>query len=677
MMNAKLQAQFGNSRSGMRRARLLPLILLCLSLAIPASAQWHLLGPFGGNARALAYDPFQPDHILLGSGAGSLFDSTDNGRHWHFFAQLGSGYDLMLENIVFDPAHRGTIYAGAWSITGAGGGLFLTRDGGKSWSEPAGLRGKSIQAIAVAASDPRILVVGALDGLYRSRDAGNNWERISPATDADLKNFESVAIDPRDPQIIYAGTWHLPWKSTDGGRHWSRIQQGMITDSDVFSIILDHSNPQTVFASACSGIYRSDDGGQLFHKIKGIPSSARRTRTLRQDPSDPNVVYAGTTEGLWKTTDGGRIFKLISPRDFILNSVLVDPRNPRRLLIATDRGGIYASDDAGATFYPSNDGFSQRQVTALLADPSHPSDLYASVINDKEFGGVLWRHNGEWSRRNEGLDGADVFDLQLAPGGELVAATNQGLYLLRRGAARWEPSRIALYTDQPALRRVSLRRSRRAPRRQVESTFYQGRVTSLALGAQHWYAATADGLFMSNDRGASWRPADLQGGRDLYSVAAQNGMVATASARMLWYSEDAGAHWTSRPLPNGVTQVNSVAFTGDGELWVATREGALQWWQAKDGSGRWAMAQNGLPQTDVLSLRQSEGWLLAATPGALYVSRDQGQSWQAEASSSLEVKSAQRIAGQIYVISRQHGLLEAASQAASDSSSIAANALPQ
>ena len=148
-----------------------------------------------------------------------------------------------------------------------------------------------------------------------------------------------MAIDPRDPQIIYAGTWHLPWKTSDGGLHWSSIKQGVIDDSDVFSIILDRGNPQTVFASACSGIYQSDDGGKLFRKVQGMPDSARRTRVLEQDPQDADTLYAGTTEGLWKTTDGGQDFRLISPPDFILNGVLVDPRNSGRVLIATDRGG--------------------------------------------------------------------------------------------------------------------------------------------------------------------------------------------------------------------------------------------------------------------------------------------------------------------------------------------------
>ena len=69
--------------------------------------------------------------------------------------------------------------------------------------------------------------------------------------------MESLAIDPLDPNVVYAGTWHLPWKTTDGGKNWQSIKEGIIDDSDVFSIIIDPANPNLVFASACSGIYKS------------------------------------------------------------------------------------------------------------------------------------------------------------------------------------------------------------------------------------------------------------------------------------------------------------------------------------------------------------------------------------------------------------------------------------
>ncbi len=303
----------------------------------------------------------------------------------------------MLENVAFDPNGFLDDLRGWLERLRLWGRFFchprrwaqLERTGGAEREEHSGA--------GAAESDPRILIAGALDGLYRSRDRGESWERITPEGHPDLKNFESVAIDPRDPKIIYAGTWHLPWKTSDGGATWSNIKQGVIDDSDVFSIILDHSNPETVFASACSGIYKSEDGGQLFHKVQGIPGTARRTRVLRQDPTDPKTVYAGTTEGLFKTIDGGSTFERITPPDFILNAVLVDPRDHRRVLIATDRGGVFASDDAGASFQPSDDGFSARQIASVVADPNDAADLYVGVLNDKEFGGVFHAHDGRWS----------------------------------------------------------------------------------------------------------------------------------------------------------------------------------------------------------------------------------------------------------------------------------------
>jgi photosystem II stability/assembly factor-like uncharacterized protein len=688
------------------------LVALALLLAGAASgadqSPWHMLGPFGGNARALAYDPSYPDHILLGSGAGAIFESLDSGLHWTPFAQLGSGHDLMLQTIAFDPTDSATIYAAGWSITGSGGGFYLTRDGGRSWSQPAALLGKSIQALALAGSDPRTLVAAALDGLYRSQDRGDHWERISPAGDADLKNFEAVAIDPDDAQIIYAGTWHLPWKTSDGGLHWRIIKQGVIDDSDVFSIILDQGNPQTVFASACSGIYKSEDGGELFRKVEGIPGSARRTRVLRQDPEDGNTVYAGTTEGLWKSSDGGRDFKLISPLDFIVNGVLVDPRDSRRLLIATDRGGVFVSDDSGQTFHASNEGFSQRQITALVADPEAPSDLYVSVLNDKEFGGVFHLHDGSWTQLNEGLGSDEVFDLRRSPAGQLVAATNHGLYLFTEASQRWEPSRTLLIETMVPLKTVPLKtearprskaslrtkarlktKSRHKNRALARSTgaassrhgmvprpgaivitrsTFAARATALALGSRRWYAATAAGILISVDQGGSWSGGAVDGEKNFYSVAARDRTVAAASLREVWYSSDEGEHWWRQPLPPWVTRIYSVAVAGEDEVWIATREGALRWRRTAAGTGQWEHVLNGLPAREVISIRAEDGWLVAgaAASNTVYVNRDmnqdasreQGLSWEAEPPAGFEVTGAVLQGENLYVISRQHGVLE-------------------
>ncbi len=316
-----------------RRALVVFVVVLVAGMA--AAQPWTPLGPDGGDVRALAYDPQDPQRIFLGTSAGQLFLSSDAGASWARVAHLGEGDDYVLDHILINP-QDGTLYVSAWSVEQPTGDIFRSRDGGRTWQALAAMHGRSVRSLAMAQSDPRVLVAGALDGVFRSNDAGNTWQRISPEGHAEIKNIESLALDPRSPDIVYAGTWHLPWKTSDGGLTWRSIKQGVIDDSDVFSIIVDHSRPSVVYVSACSGIYKSESAGELFRKVQGIPYSARRTRVLHQDPRNPNIVYAGTTEGLWKTADAGQTWRRVSSANLIVNDVLVDPRSPSRLLVATE-----------------------------------------------------------------------------------------------------------------------------------------------------------------------------------------------------------------------------------------------------------------------------------------------------------------------------------------------------
>ena len=190
------------------------------------------------------------------------------------------GDDNVLDHITIDPQNPKHIYVSAWSVENQqAGDVYRTHDGGNNWETLSDMHGKSVRAMAISASDSKILVAGALDGVFRSKNGGNSWERISPSN-AEIKNIESIAVDPKNPDVIYAGTWHLAWKTDDGGVTWRHINKGMIDDSDVFSVIVDSTNSSVVYASACSGIYKSESAGDLFHKLQGIPFSARRTRVL-------------------------------------------------------------------------------------------------------------------------------------------------------------------------------------------------------------------------------------------------------------------------------------------------------------------------------------------------------------------------------------------------------------
>jgi photosystem II stability/assembly factor-like uncharacterized protein len=585
------------------------LALSCLELK---AVNWLPFGPDGGDARSFAVDPHDHSHLFLGTLTGWMYESRDGGGTWKRLSWVGGRDDLALDSIVVDSANPKHILVGAWVLGSSEGGLYISHDGGASWESEAAMRGQSIRALTVAPSDPKVFVAGTLKGVYRSTDAGEHWKLISPEGSQEIHEVESIAIDPVDPQIIYAGTWHLPWKTTDGGEHWANIKQGIIDDSDVFSIIVDPKDSSVVYASACSGIYKSQNAGEKFLKVQGIPSTARRTRVLMQDPQNLNIVFAGTTEGLFRTGDSGATWVRTTGPEVIVNDVYVDPTNTNRLLIATDRGGVLASNDGGYSFLPSNSGFSARQITSYIGDMAQPGNLYVGVVNDKAWGGVFFSDTGglTWTQKSAGLNGQDVFSLGQASDGTLLAGTGHGIYRLQQevwnrvnnvSLSEHQAPEVAAEKKAIAPARATGKGRTPAPRKKVEAVStraFDADVNAIARSGDTLFAATSAGVLRSVTAGESWKLVVGQEKEDWEFVAAAKSRVLAATLRAAMLSLDGGQRWEPISLPGTLKQVAAVAVDDGGDLWVGGREGVFV---SQDRGMTWQSLQN-LPVGDVNSL---------------------------------------------------------------------------
>ena len=600
-----------------RRRNEVPVLLLFLLLCLPVlraqQARWTVLGPDGGDARAFASVPGEPQHLYLGTTNSWLYESFDEGATWHRLAKLDRSDGFVIDNILVDSAHPKTLYVGAWKDP-SDGGVWTSYDAGRTWTETPYLKGQPVYALAQAPSDPSVLYAGTLKGVYRSGDSGATWNLISPAESREIHEIESLAIDPRDANVVYAGTWHLPWKTMNGGKSWRNIKQGLIVDSDVFSIVVDPIHPRTVYLSACSGIYKSEDAGLLFHKIQGIPNEARRTRVIMQDPENREIVYAGTTEGLYKTENAGHSFRRMTGSDVVINDVYVDPTNSRRVLLATDRGGVLVSDDGGSTFTPSNTGISERKIAALLVDRNDPRSLYAGVVNDKQFGGVFHSTDSgaHWQQLDAGLDGRDVFALAQAKDGTVVAGTSHGIFVLpagdppaKNGAKNesgtpqvpvLEPGKAGnqpgddpppasdLFTWQPRndIANMSLKTAVKKlhgakinVEKQVSDPVIQleGLVNAVDVSGDVWVAATGYGVLTSSDQGASWQGGPVMDQGDFISVTVHGKEMVAARDSNVVISHDSGRSWWPMGTPSALTHIHRITFSPDGTLWLGAREG--------------------------------------------------------------------------------------------------------
>jgi photosystem II stability/assembly factor-like uncharacterized protein len=579
-------------------ARLVLPLALVASAKASQTAAWEPVGPAGGDARSFAADPTNPKHIYMGTLDSWIYESQDGGSNWKRMAKLSKGENLVLDNIVVDSTDPKTILVGAWVLSRPDGNLFISHDGGATWTKTADMEGQSIRALEQARSNPKIMVAGTLKGVYQSDDSGVHWKQISPAGSGEIHEVESIAIDPVDPKIIYAGTWHLPWKTTDGGANWRNItkEQGIIDDSDVFSIIIDPKQPSVVYASACSGIYKSEDATAHFRKQQGIPNTARRTRVLMQDPVNASTVYAGTTEGLYQTTNAGASWQALTGPDVIINDVYVDPSNNKHVLLATDRSGVLLSIDGGASFIEANKGFSQRQVEALLVDSRNPNTIYAGVLNDKTYGGVFVSGDGgvTWDHRSGGLDGRDIFTLQQTPGGDILAGTDHGVMGL--AGSGWELRGGIVNTKEvestvvEKKKRVKVTKTVTLPPAEMES-----RVTGLDVSGPTWFAATTSGLYSSINLGGSWQGGPLLGHTDFLRVATSGDMTYAAGRQFILASQDGGKTWQQSPMPEKAATLRFLATADNGSVWIAGREGLFY---SEDHAQSWKQLSS-LPFNDV------------------------------------------------------------------------------
>ncbi|MBI4460637.1 MAG: transcriptional regulator [Acidobacteria bacterium] len=612
------------SPAALRGASLL-LLYVPFFCSSPAGAQdgWIPLGPFGGDVRSLASDPQDPDRMFLGTRTGQVYLSTDAGKHWSRIAGLQAPSDWVVDDLLIDPVDSRTVYAGMWSLQGNDGGIFKSTDGGISWQLLEGLTGQFVRAIALAPSNPKTLVAGTREGVFRSEDAGLHWRRISPAGHPEIRNLESVAVDPLRPEIIYVGTWHLPWKTSDGGASWVPAKRGMIDDSDVFSILVDFSDNRTIYATACSGIYRSDTAGAEWRKIQGIPNSARRTHTLVQDLSNPNVLFAGTTEGLWRTGNGGLSWQRLTPPSWVINAIAIDPRDRSHIYLGMDHAGVMESRDGGETFQAANQGFAQRQVSRIVADPHQSDRFYVGLLHDREFGGVYATDDrgDSWRQISNGLKGQDVLSLLVLgrPSGKLLAGTTEGLFeyseQLRtwQNKSRWEisPGKY-LSPDRPMLVRDLYQRS----------------------PAEPLYAATAAGLFESTD-GALWKrlpPDTAPGGFYLVRTTGENGRILLGvTSASLELSLDAGRTWSRVNLEgSGRQKINSIAAhpQNPGVIFVGTEAGLFR---SSDEGRRWEKFGRGVPLSPILEVTiepDNPSHILVATTIGVFQSLDGGDRYQ-------------------------------------------------
>jgi photosystem II stability/assembly factor-like uncharacterized protein len=577
-------------------------------------SDWEVMGPNGGDVRAVAIDPRDKNRLYISTLDGQIHTSPDGGRTWNLLVNLNQP-ELILDNLIVDAQDSQKIYVSGHRHKSPGG-FFSSMDGGATWKESKDLKNEPIYAMTQSGFDPKVLMVGGANGIWISKNSGGDWEKIVSATSP--MNIDCLAIDPRNGTTLYAGTWWRGYKSTDSGKTWRLIKDGMIDDSDVFSIDLDPKNPDHIIASACSGIYESQNAGEKWAKIQGIPSQSRRTRDIMQNPNVPGAIYAATTEGFWMSSTGGKTWALTTQRNLEINSIAVHPSEPNRIFIGTNNYGVMVSNDGGRNFSPTNFDFSSRFTYSITPDTVQPNRLYALTHNTATGGGFVFisQDGGHSWMPSRSLDvnrvKPFVIKQDAANPNQMYLGTNIGLFSSTDRGETW--TQIVAPKPPPPLKikAVAKRTGRRSPAVKPVAKKVIPPVVPMP---------TEPALI----------PALTEKIKVIELLPGAQGSMLVGTDTGLYRTLDLTKGWEKIPFGAGLNDTVSAIYVNPSRpstVWVGTATSGVI--VSRDNGKTWLRvggAVDSVPVSSIASDPVRPDYIYVGTIHTFYVSRDDGQTW--------------------------------------------------
>jgi photosystem II stability/assembly factor-like uncharacterized protein len=393
--------------------------------ATPAvESPWRVMPIWGGDIRSLVVAPDDPDVVLAGTTTGQLYLSRDGGSSWSNAGAPLPFPGWVVSSLRWDPNRRGRLWVALWGIWG-GGQVALSDNLGKSWAaRAAGLPAEPVYSLALVPGSEGRIFAGTLSGVYGTENGGVSWERLT-AAQPELQKVTSLVVDPNRPGTVIAGSWRQAYRSDDGGHTWAGIFDGMVLDTEVFSLTPIPEHPGEIWASSCGWVYQTVDRGDHWVRFK---DGLDERRTLSFATLADGRFLAGTVSGLYASTDGGHTWKRISDPALSVSAIVTDPARPQRILLGTEGAGIWLSTDGGGDFFRSSLGLTATRVGALALVGN---DLLVAVNDAGPVSGVYVSRDRGDSFTSDFSPLPTVLDLAVF-GSRAYAATERGLYE-RRG----------------------------------------------------------------------------------------------------------------------------------------------------------------------------------------------------------------------------------------------------
>ena len=374
--------------------------------------RWRAIGPVGPGGRVddIAVDEKNPSTFYVGFAVSGVLKTTNAGTT---FESIFDDHASSIADIALAPSDPNVVYiatgeANNRQTTSYGDGLYKSTDAGRTFSRVGFADAQTLGRIVVHPRDPNIvwIAVGghlygpnAERGVFMTTDGGKTWTKTL-YVDENTAATELV-IDPSNPQLLWAAMYQRQrtawgyvgggpgsgiYQSSNGGRSWTKTTAAGLPRGTMGRVALDicRKNPSVIYAQIevapdkepasvapqtgqpagqgrgagrgaappnpqASGLWRSNDKGRSWTFVSNENQRPMYFSQVRADPNDCETVYVGGV-GPTKSTDGGRTWHGLNNMGHVDNhAIWIDPTNSRHVMYGND-GGIDESHDAGATW---------------------------------------------------------------------------------------------------------------------------------------------------------------------------------------------------------------------------------------------------------------------------------------------------------------------------------------
>ncbi len=336
-----------------------------------------------------------------------------------------------------DPSDANRIFIG-------GVRLFRSTDGGSSWTRIAMEIHVDWHALAFDPVNPRRMIGGNDGGVFLSLDGGDTWTSRNYGL-AITQYYPGIALHPTDATSVLGG-------SQDNGSHQyfgTPVWEG-ITGGDGGYAAINHQNPAILWTTcqwlpgAC--IFRKAPGGTWQGRGSGIASGDRAQfiPPLVMDPTTATTLYFGTHR-LYRTTDDGVTWSAVSgdlaAQSGSITTIAPSRSQPQTVYVGTSDGALRVTHDGGASFGATGAGFTPAFVTDVAVDPQN--HLVAWAVTST-FGTPHVRKTsdggGTWTSVSGNLPDIPVFAIVYVPSETvLIVGTQLGVYQSGDGGVTWVP----------------------------------------------------------------------------------------------------------------------------------------------------------------------------------------------------------------------------------------------